>query len=220
MKECRTCKKTKDEFRKGRGECKDCERKKGREYRRNNNKAKEWVEKNKKRMRELQHNHYEKNKQKIREKEGERMREEPKFKQQKNHKHSLGQFIKNKIKSSIYSNIDKEVFIKWLKFSFEDGMSFDNYNKVWTLDHVIPINEYLNGDVEEKIILNGINTQPVFKEYNLKKNKHICLIQLENHKNKYTEFCNVNKLDINNEYITALNKYLAKPLVAGNSLEP
>lgn len=37
-----------------------------------------------------------------------------------------------------------------------------------------------------------------------------------NHKNKYTEFCNVNNIDVNDEYISALNKYLAKHLVAGN----
>ena len=79
---CRECVQTKDrnDFRGNRLVCLECERVHGRNYRRlNPEKAKTWSKENSDRMKELQKNHYEKNKVQIRKTERTRVQADPIF---------------------------------------------------------------------------------------------------------------------------------------------
>lgn len=54
-------------------------------------------------------------------------------------------------------------FINYIEILFKEGMSFDNYGKIWDLDHYIPCN-YFNLELEEeqKICFHYKNLRPLF----------------------------------------------------------
>src|SRR5688572_645664 len=74
-----------------------------------------------------------------------RRRNDPEFKILGNLRSRLGQVLKRKAKSQTTQQligINFEIFIKWIKFQFEEGMSMENYSSVWEHDHVLPISSF------------------------------------------------------------------------------
>lgn len=206
LKECKICliKKSYDDFRVNRKTCKECEKEKQRLYRRCTTKSKEWVEKNREKMAQLQHNWYEKNKTEIRTKHNERYQNDENFKKVRNHKRAISSIINGKTKTSVYLNCDRNLLIKWLQFQFNTDMTIDNYADLWNIDHVIPLDKFLNEGYTQSVIFNYLNIQPIYKKDNLKKNKHCSTEQCMMHLQTVKAFCKQEKMDLTNEYILEL----------------
>ena len=82
---------------------------------------------------------------------------------------------KSKNKKSIeYLGCNIETFKKHLEQKFVEGMSWENYGKIWHIDHIIPIS-YKNPSLDEVIQrLHYLNTQPLWASENISKgNRYI-----------------------------------------------
>jgi hypothetical protein len=213
MKTCTVCNIEKDDdaFNYQRNQCKDCRKAIQRQYRKSTTKAKEWVEKNRERMTELQHNNYEKNKEQINEKYKERYANDPVFRKVRLYRASMSSFLRGLIKTNKHIGCTQPFFLKWIQSAFTVGMTMENYGTEWVLDHIIPLDK---AETEEDfaIISKWFNIRPVTMKFNLVKNKYIdsdqALIHLGHLKKHATD-------DQHKSYKT----YLAKHLVAGNPLE-
>src|SRR5688572_14616741 len=63
---------------------------------------------------------------------------DPKFKLLKSMRSRLGEALRGKSKSQTTRRligVNFEIFIKWVKFQFEEGMTLDNYGSMWHHDH-------------------------------------------------------------------------------------
>lgn len=73
-----------------------------------------------------------------------------------------------------YLCCDINTFRKHLEDKFVEGMNWENYGKIWHIDHIIPIN-YKNPTLDEVIKrLHYLNTQPLWATENISKgNRYI-----------------------------------------------
>jgi hypothetical protein len=72
----------------------------------------------------------------------------------------------SKVKIIEYLCCDISTYRKYLEDQFVDGMTWENYGKVWDIDHIVPI-KYQNPTVEEIMKrLHYTNTQPLWKKIN------------------------------------------------------
>jgi hypothetical protein len=102
-------------------------------------------------------------------------------------------FLKTGKEWSELLGCDIDHFKAWLQFNFdkdsEDEMTFDNYGKVWELDHVYPCSKFdLTKEDEKKKAFRWENILPVPVEYNRRKNDDICEDDLNKLKNRLKEF--------------------------------
>ena len=85
--------------------------------------------------------------------------------------------IKNKSKSgSAVRNLGCtiEEFIKYIESKFTSGMAWDNWGKVWHLDHIIPISMFdLSDEIQLQKACHYTNMQPLIAMDNLKKGNSI-----------------------------------------------
>lgn len=96
-----------------------------------------------------------------------------------------------KLSSSIleYLGIEYSLFVIWMKFQFDENMTWENYGKYWDIDHVFPCSKF-NLECKTDIIkcFNWRNLQPLEKTRNYSKNNRIdydmCINQIE----KVTKF--------------------------------
>jgi hypothetical protein len=210
MKTCKVCniEKADDAFEARRNQCKECRKAIQRDYRRSNNKAQEWIEKNRERFAELQHNNYVKNKEKINEKYVERYANDPHFKKMRLYRRSMSSLVHGETKTSKHIDCDRDFFLEWLESAFTDEMTMENYGEVWVLDHVIPLDK-VKTDEDFVQIAKWWNIRPVTMKYNLVKNKYVdhdqALLHLANLKKHTTD-----------ELFKSYEDLLAKHLVAGN----
>lgn len=59
---------------------------------------------------------------------------------------------------------------KYLESCFQEDMSWDNYGKLWHIDHSTPITRYIKSGVTDPKIINSLsNLIPMWKEHNLDK---------------------------------------------------
>ncbi len=80
-----------------------------------------------------------------------------------------------KSKSSIeYLGIDISSFKKHIESKFVEGMNWENYGKVWHIDHIVPL-QYENPTIEKVIErLHYTNCQPLWAPENIRKrNRYI-----------------------------------------------
>ena len=80
----------------------------------------------------------------------------------------------DKSKTSLeYLGCTIEQFKEHIGFQFETGMNWDNFGKIWQIDHIIPIKYKQDGEepsLEDTIErLHWTNTQPLFSEENKSK---------------------------------------------------
>lgn len=222
---CKKCNEKKTEFRINRASCLDCERKDGREYRQTTDKAKIWVENNREKMSQLQHNWYDNHKKEIKEKISERYYTDEEFKEISKHRQNLCNVIKGNCKKTKYLNCDSETLRHWIQFQFSKDMTFDNYGDIWTIDHVMPINLLLRKIISKDNCFHWLNLQPVLKKENLKKNKHVTLEECKQHLEKANLYIKIRKLEMSKDksnYLEELTRFcqdFAKHRVAGTSLE-
>lgn len=66
-------------------------------------------------------------------------------------------------------------FLKaWLEYNFTPEMNFDNYGKVWHIDHLIPISKFdLTDDNEMRKCFHWTNCQPMLARENQSKNNRV-----------------------------------------------
>lgn len=105
--------------------------------------------------------------------------------------------------------IHKVGFIQHIEKYMLDGMSYDNFGKVWSLDHIVPVGLFNFDDPEDlKLCYNYYNIMPMFNSDNKNKGAsvHFSLIKLNKMEsnpivNSLIQKCNE---EINNTY----QKYL------------
>ena len=63
-----------------------------------------------------------------------------------------------------------------LEVQFKGGMTWDNYGKVWHVDHKIPVSAFdVENPAELRTCFHFSNLQPMFADENIRKGGKICL---------------------------------------------
>lgn len=218
-KECTCCGETKDasEFRPNRGECLDCERKNGREYRQGEvgkEKAKQWVEDNKDQMTKLQAEWYQDNKKKINEKYVERYHSDKAFKFKVLQRARISSALCGKSKhTDEYLECTNAFFAEWMKFWCErendDDFTLETHGKIWEVDHVIPCATFdLEDEDEQLTCFNWRNTMPLKAEINNSKHAKIDKDQIKKHWKNLEKFHKLKKLEIPKKFKELYAKHL------------
>lgn len=217
-KKCRDCNETKSiaEFNPKRAQCHECEKADGRLYRKTTTKAKEWIEKNPEKMAELQRNNYEKNKKEIRQIEYKRQKEDEDFREIKNCKKNVSDFIRTNRKTSKKLLVTRDKYVCWLEYNFKDGMTMDNYGEKWCIDHVIPLGSLYKSSSQscsgfvrkhpnhKKLLACWYNTTPTTQKENRLKSDKFDKNELRKHivniKSFFKQNRNIKKDDLYFEY--------------------
>jgi hypothetical protein len=201
-KTCSKCKELKDinEYIKKCGMCKSCRTIHRKEYREKNKekfkeKDKKHYEKYKDEKRKQQAEYYKQNKTDIqnkrkiyRENNIEKHREKCREYYHSNLNRRLALICRNRIRREIKSGKKYLEYLgctidnlkNWFEYNFNlDNLTWDDYNKLWEIDHVIPcatFNMQSNDDVYK--CFNWKNTKPVSKHLNRTKNSNILPFQI------------------------------------------
>lgn len=210
--------------------CLDCERRMSRErYNKNKEKynayAKEYKEKNKEVLKEKTKLYNEKNK--------ERIKQRYKLYCQNNRallskiameyrKNNLSARLRHIFKSRIIENIKKNKITTeylgtsidkvklWLEYNFQDDMCWENYGKVWQIDHTLPINMFnLEEHTDIFVCFNWKNLMPLKKEVNRKKHDkiwHYRVFYQEQQLKKFSKQHDIEKKEVQ-DYIETYSQY-------------
>jgi hypothetical protein len=64
----------------------------------------------------------------------------------------------------------RKKFIDFMESQFEEGMSWDNYGKIWHVDHIVPCSYFdLTDKDDQRVCFNWRNSQPLFSKENFSK---------------------------------------------------
>lgn len=199
--------KSNDNFRHNRQKCLDCERKDGRNYRRNDHgkkKAQIWTKNNKQHMKELQSDWYQNHKSEINEKFRNRYKSDFIFKLRSQLKATVSCKLRShgskKIEHTIeYIGCSIEFLMSWLEYCFDDSMTFENHGPYWHIDHVIPINKWnLKNPEHIKNCFHWTNLTPMKGVDNMTKKDNILTHQIIHHMNNLLNFMTF-ETDTNND---------------------
>jgi hypothetical protein len=73
-----------------------------------------------------------------------------------------------------YLGVKLKYFKKYLEHKFQEGMTWENFGKVWHIDHIIPISMVDTSKEENiKFVFHYRNLQPMFAKDNLKKSNKV-----------------------------------------------
>lgn len=197
---CKKCNKICTEFRYNRKTCLPCEREHGRKYRKNTTKAKEWIENNRERMKKLQRNHQMKK------------RLNPKWKEVDSNRKVISYVcIKDDFKSKHLDCTGKRLK-NWILFQFciysNLGMTFENHGKLWEFDHVFPCKMYIDDKLPKNIVLSWLNIRPLLKQFNQSKKYELKKNDLISHLKNIQKYFRLHDLQIENDYVIELKKYV------------
>lgn len=85
--------------------------------------------------------------------------------------------------------INRLKFKQWLEFNFKQKMTWNNYGKVWNLDHIKPCASFdLTNESEVKECFSWKNTAPVYCKENLKKFSKIDKETIKYYETRVNEF--------------------------------
>lgn len=88
--------------------------------------------------------------------------------------HFVKQGGKKKYKSIYYLGCDYDFFIKYISGKFKEGMTLDNYGKVWHIDHIVPLSSFKKlDDIDIRTCCHYTNLQPLFSKENISKSNKI-----------------------------------------------
>jgi len=109
---------------------------------------------------------------------------------------AVTRFKHKKSKKSLeYLGCSTKQLVEWLEFQFHDGMSWDNYGKTWTIDHVLPLSKFdLQDEKNARIAFHWTNLQPSFD--NFQKSAKIRLHEYFNVFISVHRFIQLKKLDL------------------------
>jgi hypothetical protein len=139
-------------------------------------KQKTYSSKNKETIHRYQKIHYHQNKRKKFDYYNNRIKSDNDFKVLMNTKRYIRNIVKN---NKIGSNNDLicctiQQYRNNLETQFKVGMNWENYGKVWHVDHIIPVSFFDVSDLtEQKLAFHWGNTQPLFTKENLEKSDKI-----------------------------------------------
>jgi hypothetical protein len=106
-----------------------------------------------------------------------RNKDNPIFKIKRNLRRRIHHVVANGYKSVSSEELlgcTGEEYKKYLESKFKPGMTWDNYGPEWHIDHIIPCNNFnLLDQEEQKRCFHYTNTQPLWKEENLKKGRKL-----------------------------------------------
>jgi len=103
----------------------------------------------------------------------------------------------------------KEEFIKYINSQLINGMTVENFGKVWGLDHIVPTELFNQDDPNEfKLCWNFNNIMPMFIHDNRKKGASVHFSIEKLNKVKSNECVEKLKLICENEIKNTWNKYL------------
>ena len=158
MNEQRTCKKcnktlTLTNFRSHHHSCRECERQRAREWKAANKEhtlqyTREWKKANKEHVSVYNSNYSIENRQEIQKRSTAyhimRYHNDIKFKLAIQMRKKISRVVKNKNNRASKHALEllgcTQCFFKaWLEYNFTTDMNFENYGKVWHIDHVIPL---------------------------------------------------------------------------------
>lgn len=112
--------------------------------------------------------------------------------------------------------IDKNGFINHINKYLLDGMTLENFGKIWSLDHIVPVDlfDILNVD-EKRLCYNYLNIMPMFINDNRLKGASVHfsldkLKSLQSNEPLYTNVCIIETLiqKCNEEITRTYQKYL------------
>jgi hypothetical protein len=96
--------------------------------------------------------------------------------------------------SSKLLDCTREQLYKWLESQFTDMMSWENYGKIWHIDHVVPISFFDNTIIEEQsIAFNWTNLKPLCSKMNMSKSSKIDKEYILAHFQNIKKFCETNQ---------------------------
>jgi len=82
-----------------------------------------------------------------------------------------------------------EIFLEWLEFNFQEGMSWDNFGDKWHIDHVMPCAFFdMTDKQQQKQCFHWTNMQPLDKYENMSKGDKIVPYHVENCKKRVKLF--------------------------------
>lgn len=117
-----------------------------------------------------------------------------------------------------FINCDMNFLKRWLQYNYISEMSDENYGTYWFMDHVIPIHTFKikeNLETNKKNCYSWFNLSTLKAIDNNRKYIDINKNQLRTHKERLINFCALNGIEPEKEYLLLLAKYLD----AGNPLE-
>lgn len=140
--------------------------------------AKRYAEKNREHRKEYQRAYKKANREKLNEKNRLKYRTDPDYRLKINCRNRIGSFLKSTKKGSIKSadliGCTPEELKQYLGSMFKPGMNWENYGRVWHVDHIMPIASFKLSEIKQiKRCFHYTNLQPLFAIENLKKNKTI-----------------------------------------------
>lgn len=178
-------------YRPGRADCIDCERKNGREYNkteRGNLVRTQWKTDNVERIANTCSEWRNNNRDKINKRYVERYRNNNNFRLKQLHKNLQQRNISNILNNKKLTY--NEVFIyNWFSKRFTDGMNWGNYGTYWVVDHVIPmcLFDYTNNKHID-ICINWRNLQPLLLSVNRQKHMNVDMTHINDHINQLQLF--------------------------------
>ena len=110
--------------------------------------------------------------------------------------------------------IDKQGFIEHINRYLLEGMTIDNFGKIWSLDHIVPVELFDFENINDlELCYNFINIMPMFINDNRLKGASVHfsiqkLKHLQNNNPMYTNVCNKLIQKCNNEIEKTYNKCL------------
>jgi hypothetical protein len=168
--------------------CKKCQSEKFKKFSQSRNKDikkendKNYYEKNKDIIMEKKRNYYKIEKNRIRRNfrkqtyRKNRLKTDIKFRLLTTVRSRILASFKNKSNSSIeYLGCDIDFYKKWIEFTMKEDMTWENYGKIWNIDHVIPVSSFNSSNNDEmKKAFNWKNTRALYAKDNFSKGKNIC----------------------------------------------
>lgn len=122
-----------------------------------------------------------------------------------NSRNRIKKLYKGENKTSNLIGCSRNIFIEWINYQLKPDMNFENYGKIWHMDHVIPCSKFnLLNNFELFKCFNWSNIQPLHSFDNLKKGNRVSLVEIKSHFNKVLHFANNNNL----KYYFDTNKLL------------